>query len=439
MRELLPHQRTADQWAATRDRFAVFLKMRLGKTLIAIKRAQRDDGPKLVVCPLSTMFAWERELGLEGIECVKLIGSTSKKHWTLTENYGRANWFLINPEGLLRLPSVLNSWWRWIILDESTFIKNPRARITKLLLKETKAKKRMILTGTPAPEGPEDFVTQMLWLHGEFMGCESFWEWRPKNMVPCEYKWEVPLLKRKAVAEAVAENSFVMTPEEAGLYMPRVYETRTVQLPANLRRLYRQVCREYRIGKTETNWPLVAQVWLAQLTAGVVPDSFSQSRLLFSPYKIKEVQYLLDTELKGETVLVFGRFIRELDLLANTLKAPCLTGRTPYHHRTEILKNFMQGRTRVLVAQQSKVTEKGLDLSAASVIIFTSNVWSRETREQCEARGDHPAKKEPTLLIDLVAERTIDEAVVEALNQKGKRAHTLMREIMEISRERNLT
>lgn len=418
---------------------ALFLQMRLGKTLIAIRQAELDPGPTLVVCPLSTIASWERELGLEGLAFVSLTGSTRQKLRAYYSAPEGVRWFITNPEGVRAHPDLLLACgWRWVILDESTCIRNPRAKITKVF-RRCVAPNRMILTGMPCPEGPEDFFEQMAFLRGEFMGCRTFWEWRAKYMVPGVFSWEVPPSTRKKVAVEVKKLAHCLTAEQAGLHMPRVYETRVVTLPANVRRVYRQVVREYRLGDAETKWPLVAQTWLSQLSSGIVPLQYDTERRFYSRHKIKELESLLKTELAHEQVLVFSRFTREIEEITRALPwAVVMTGSTPKARRGEIMSDFRRGRTRLLVAQEQKVGEKGIDLSAAGTIVFMSNSWSWETRSQCEARADNPNRKYPTLIIDIVAGRTVDEAVVAALTNKKQGATSLVEAIATRSREGGL-
>lgn len=180
IRTLMPHQQNAAAWAEDKDAIALFMEMRLGKTLVAIRWVQKKKLEKILVCcPLSTIESWERELALEGEKLVKLVGTAAKRAKALTDNPD-ARWYAINYEGLAErghktysgkskaVPSPYATLpWECVIVDESTRIRNARAQITKVFLDHLSgARCRALLTGLPNPEGPEDLVTQFLFLHG---------------------------------------------------------------------------------------------------------------------------------------------------------------------------------------------------------------------------------------------------------------------------------
>ena len=52
-----------------------------------------------------------------------------------------------------------------VVIDESSCIKNPKAKITKAALKlRDKSKRRFILSGTPITQGPMDLFSQAKFL-----------------------------------------------------------------------------------------------------------------------------------------------------------------------------------------------------------------------------------------------------------------------------------
>ena len=71
-----------------------------------------------------------------------------------------------------------------------------------------------------------------------------------------------------------------------------------------------------------------------------------------------------------ELVLVIGQFLDQLDALAERLKAPLITGKTPTKERERLYEAFRSGEERLLVV--SKVANFSIDLPDASVAIQVS-------------------------------------------------------------------
>jgi SNF2 family DNA or RNA helicase len=62
----------------------------------------------------------------------------------------------------------------------------------------------------------------------------------------------------------------------------------------------------------------------------------------------------------------------------------------------------------------------GLTLTAASYVVYFSNSYNLEVREQSEDRAHRIGQKKNVTYIDLIAERTIDEFIISALSKKLK-------------------
>ena len=70
----------------------------------------------------------------------------------------------------------------------------------------------------------------------------------------------------------------------------------------------------------------------------------------------------------------------------------------------------------------------GITLTAASTMIYYSNGYDLEKRQQSEARIDRIGQHFPMTYIDLFVEDTIDERIVKALRKKINIATKIMGE-----------
>ncbi len=448
-RVLMTHQQQGLEWAQTREHYGLLMEMRLGKTLTAIRDVQLrpESGglstPRmvLVVAPVTVLGAWEKELWLEGEYYVNVnqykgfdaragaIGALLDPR--IAQLHPR-RWVLINYEVLRQMPGLATELgWNFVILDESTRIKNPQAQITKICLGGFRtAQHRVILTGMVSPEGPLNLWSQFTFLHGSFMGCYNYWKYRSKYFIPDDYgHWTAKMQVLADLKHAVHEKSFITRRADVNIGQKKIYERRIVKLePAKLKE-YRKVERDLETsGGSETQWQIVVNTWLARMAGG-----FTAEGAEFHKAKITELIHLLCGELSAEKAVVWFRFNDELRAVAKAcayanIPACSIYGETKPEDRTRYLRMFSQpnlSSTRVLLCQE-QCAKFGIDCSAADTAIYYSNWYSNEARSQSEDRIVHPTKKAPLLIVDLITEHTIDEDVVEVLNDKKADATAFM-------------
>ena len=70
----------------------------------------------------------------------------------------------------------------------------------------------------------------------------------------------------------------------------------------------------------------------------------------------------------------------------------------------------------------------GLTLTAASTMIYYSNGYDLEKRQQSEARIDRIGQEKPMTYIDIICEDTVDDRIVKALRKKINIATEIMGE-----------
>ena len=70
----------------------------------------------------------------------------------------------------------------------------------------------------------------------------------------------------------------------------------------------------------------------------------------------------------------------------------------------------------------------GITLTAGSTMIYFSNGYDLEKRQQSEARIDRIGQTKPMTYIDIIAEDTIDDRIVKALRNKVNIANTILGE-----------
>lgn len=172
-----PYQKYAENHIIDNRFSGLFLDMGLGKTvttLTAIKQLiyTLDVRRVLIIAPLrvaSTVWTDEIEKWshLNGLKCVKVLGSEKKRLQALNE---KAHIYLINRELTEWLVSVYGGMYLpfdMLVVDELSSFKNPKSKRFQAIKQVRHNFTRIVgLTGTPTPNGLIDLWSQMYILDG---------------------------------------------------------------------------------------------------------------------------------------------------------------------------------------------------------------------------------------------------------------------------------
>lgn len=111
---------------------------------------------------------------------------------------------------------------------------------------------------------------------------------------------------------------------------------------------------------------------------------------------------------EGDSILVIGQYLSQLERLAAGLNAPLITGKTPHAERERLYHDFRQGLIPLLVV--SKVANFAVDLPDANVMIQVSGTFgSRQEEAQRLGRILRP-KDRPSTFYTLVSKGTDEQA-----------------------------
>jgi len=201
--ELYPHQVQGIETLQEQKAWGLFWVMGTGKTLTAIldlwiRRRNGMEMGGLVITTNRNRANWERQVGLYGGGMTAMMAGESdfaeykgererlarapsrgsdRKVYDLVNSQADVN--ILNAEALVYIGDFLKSRrWPFIIIDESTVIKNHKATRTKTAMALRTDLKR-ILTGLPDPNGPLDLYSQLEWLEPMIFG-GNFYRYQDK-------------------------------------------------------------------------------------------------------------------------------------------------------------------------------------------------------------------------------------------------------------------
>jgi hypothetical protein len=443
-----PHQKQALQYTEGRRKIALFMEMRLGKSMVTIRWAKAQGLKRvLLIGPLTTLLGetqWEGALKDEGVTDIVALPRVKKNEWhrhywtwTGMTRRRRPGWFLIHYEALLNTPEILSQPWDGIVVDESTRIRNPKAKLTKLLHNQTAhIRCKAILSGLPNPEAPADFFCQFKFLFGRFMKHDNYWAWKQsyfhQPVDGLRWMWRPNPGTRERISKYVHKNAFILQRKTAGVGSNKVRTQVRVKMTRTQKQSMKEMQRDYALADRETKWVTVIHQWAQQLAGGWHPTL--EPKELLSDLKLRALAKIVS---KRKPAVVWFRFNHEIEGAYHYLIQHVKGLRVAYVHgamkdskplRVQYQEAFQKGKLDVLLLQV-KLGKYGWNLSRSSLAIYYSNSYEFEDRSQSEDRIIHLTKTEDCHYIDLVTIGSTDEDVVEAIYDKRITARQFNRRV----------
>lgn len=425
---------------------AILADMGTGKSLITIAVAgtlyQRGEIKRLlIVCPKSIVGVWESEFEKFAdyeYTLTVLEGDSTKKADTL-RNMGSVGLqvVVVNYESVWRLEQEIQMWKPdMIACDESSKIKNPQAKQAKSLHKlGQQAEYKVILTGTPITNSPLDFFSQYKFLDDGIFGL-SFYRFRARYAILGGYGNHqiVGYKNMPELVEKAHSIAYRIKIEDAVELPDKIDEVRYIELEKNAKRIYDSIDRESHAelmqGEVTTRNILTRLLRLSQCTGGFIRDDTDSIVQEVSRAKLEALEDILDEcEEQGKKVVVFARFVPEIEAIEKMLKKR-KTGYSIIHgkvkDRSEQVERFQNDDNVKVFIGQLQTTGMGLTLTAANVAVFYSLDFSYANYEQSRARIHRIGQTKKCVYIHLVAKNTVDEKVMQALKNKGDVAKLLV-------------
>lgn len=484
------HQREAFELSRDRTAFAWLMDMGTGKTKVGIDNGawlynKGEIDMLFVLAPNGVHRNWiNRELPVHMPEYIDTVAA----YWVATpkkaerealealftpREHPAFKVFSMNCEalsskrGILFARKIVNTFRCLLVVDESTRFKTPGARRTKALMTISKhVPYKRIATGMPVTQGPLDLYSQFKFLDPDILGYTTFSSFKARY---AEYERRRTKSNRQGYYEAlvgyknlpelratIREHSFRVLKSECLDLPDKVFEIRPVELSKEQARIYKDLEKysvailQHELVTEEADlWSLLLQedgtkvkagnaltllLRLQQVIGGFTVDAEGVTRQIDDrcPRLVSMMEAI--EEVSGH-VIIWARFREEIRMISAALRKAYGDDTVVEYHggitnkdeREEAVDVFeSDGRVRFFVGQPES-GGIGLTLVSASTVIYYSNDFSLETRVQSEDRAHRIGQKDNVTYIDLQAERTIDEKIIQTLKDK---AH-LAREIID--------
>ena len=460
------HQLKALEMSWNKPYFAYFMEMGTGKSKVLIDNISMlyDNGKingVLIVAPKGVVKNWyESEIPAHLVDHIEhktvlwqsnINQTQQKKLNTLFETGEDLHILIMNVEALSTKKGVdfaekfLLSHRSMMAIDESTTIKNPEAKRTKNICKlGLSTKYNRILTGSPVTKSPLDLYKQCDFLMPELLGHSSYYSFRTRyavmrtaNFGGRSVQIVVGYRNLNELSEKLKPFSYRVLKDDCLDLPKKTYMKRTVSLTTEQSKAYRQM-KEMALasfnGKMMTTATVLTQLMrLQQITCGnFVADDGTMVDL--DTNRIPELMNLLD-EIEGKVVIWahfqkdVNRIIKEISKKYGENSYVDYYGKTLQEDRQKNIKKFQDPRSPVrFFVGTTQTGGYGITLTAASTMVYYSNGYDLEKRQQSEARIDRIGQEKPMTYVDIICEDTVDDRIVQALRKKVDIATQIMGE-----------
>ncbi len=408
---LRPFQRAGVAYALDARRAFLADEQGLGKTVQALAALEADDAfPAVVVCPASLKLNWRREiehwLPHRSVTVVSGTGKVAEAAEITVINYDIVH--AHRTRLALRRPKAL-------VLDESHYVKNPRAKRTQAVrrLAEALAPEalRLALTGTPVMNHAEELIPQLRVLGRlEDFGSGARFARRFQG-VGAEERIHWHLRRRCFVRRLKAD------------VLPQLPAKRQVVVPVALdnEREYRQA--EHDVVAWLREQPLDLGELEARVAAALRAERLAQlnvlKRLAARGKTGPALAWIDDFLASDEPLVVFCGHREVQDLVLERFPdAAHLLGRDSVEQREAAVQAFQDPAGPQLIVCSTRVGAQGITLTRASNVAFLDLEWTPAIHDQAEDRCHRIGQHDAVTAWYLLAAETIDETMIELIARK---------------------
>lgn len=424
--DLDAYQRVGVKFLATAGRAILGDDVGLGKTVQALRSAQEVGAKRvLVVTRKSLIHQWLYQKNL----------------WT-TWDYQYDVFDITNYEQVvLRLQEFLDKDYDVLIGDECHLLKNRGTRYKPV--KRTQAFYKLanhipnvwLLTATPVLNRPDELWSLLHIVNKRKYA--SYWNFIEQYCVLETHPWTgnhtvISGIRPDKKADLSAELATICirrVKDELDL-PPLTRETIYVSLGTKQRAHYDQMLNEFYLllqeRQTEQGFLndiiLHAPSVLAQYTrlrqitctpalVGLEDDSV----------KTEAVMDIIDSYALEHKILVFSEFSQYVDLLHKKMQpygAVKITGKMSSKLRDEAIQRLNEDATCRILVGTTGAMGVGLNIQAASIVVFTDKGWVPAIMNQAEGRAHRRGQQKPVHTISIHATNTLDDYIDALLIEK---------------------
>ncbi|KAL8815489.1 MAG: hypothetical protein Q9223_005370 [Gallowayella weberi] len=435
-------------------------EMGLGKTIQTISlltyliEKKKQNGPFLVIVPLSTLTNWNLEFEKWAPSIARIVykGNPAQRKTQQGQiRYGHFQVLLTTYEYIIKDRPILSKIkWVHMIVDEGHRMKNANSKLSLTLTQYYHTRFRLILTGTPLQNNlPELWALLNFVLPTIFKSVKSFDEW-----------FNTPF------ANTGGQDKIELTEEEQLLVIRRLHK---VLRPFLLRRLKKDVEKDLpdkqeRVIKCRFS-ALQAKLYKQLVTSNKISVSDGKGgikgmkglsnmlmqlrKLCNHPFVFEEVENQMNPEkltndllwrtagkfelldrvmpkfqATGHRVLMFFQMTQIMNIMEDFLRLRGmqylrLDGGTKSDDRSELLAQFNAPNSPYFCFLLStRAGGLGLNLQTADTVIIYDSDWNPHQDLQAQDRAHRIGQKNEVRILRLISSNSVEEKILERANYK---------------------
>ena len=410
------------------------LKMGLGKTICTLEALNYwlntlEVTKILVIAPLRVCrLTWLEEMAkfddLRHIRVSFLVGSLKER---IKELNKASDVYIINQDNIVWLVDYMKTNnipfdFDCLVIDESSNFKTYSSKRFKYLKNLTSTiQYKILLTGTPMPNGYMDLWSQCYLLDGGIRLGKYITHYKNEYFYPTKtnyhgivYEWSLKKGSEELIKNKIKDLTVSFDLES--IKMPeRIDNVVTVNLDDNTLKNYRAFKNNYLIN--------LSGVDITAVSAGVLTNKLLQFANGAIYDELKNIRYIHDKKIIAlkeiiikhaeDNILVFYNFNH--DLMQITKNIP----EVKIFKNEEDKKNWDDGKIKILLAHPKSMGH-GLNMQKGGhVVVWYSMTYDLGLFEQANARLYRQGQKETVIFYYLLSKDTIDELVYKRLTDKS--------------------
>tara|TARA_X000001382_G_scaffold129968_1_gene123391 strand:- start:4304 stop:5761 length:1458 start_codon:yes stop_codon:yes gene_type:complete len=453
------HQITALERGWDRPEFGYFMEMGTGKSKVLLDNIGMlyllgEINFALVIAPKGVYRNWVAKEIPEHMSddiphrVIRWVSSPNKTQQaemrSVGEKFEGLTIFVMNVEAFSSVKGKTGGEWMarafgrngLIAVDESTTIKNPKAKRTKSLMRIAAAfKYKRLLTGSPITKSPMDIYSQCEFLRPGLLGYDSFYSFQyryavvqRKTMGSHAFQQIVGYKNLDELTERIDAFSYRVLKQDCLDLPEKIYTVRYVEMTKQQREMYNSI-KQYALvmldsGELSTAPAVITQMLrLQQIMSGHLKTDDGET-IYFDSKRMDALKELIE-EHDGKAI-IWSRFRYDIQQITKMLNetfgegcAASFYGDTPDDERQRIVEKFQDKNSKLKFFVGNPATAGyGLTLTEADLVVYYANDFNLETRAQSEDRAHRIGQKNNVTYVDLITDGTIDEKIVTSLQSK---------------------
>ena len=439
------HQRKAFYISRDKKSFALLMEQGTGKTKVIIDNAAYLYGKGeitalVVIAPNGVHRNWIREVNTHMPDwCPRssfyyTAGMNKKRIAEYDETFAVENALKIftfnveaftSPKAIYYMQKILVANKVMLVVDESSRIKRPGAKRTKIITKFAKqADFKRIMTGTPVTKGAEDVYSQFKFLDPQILGYDSFYSFKARYCIMggFENRQVISYQNVDELTRNIEGHSFRVLKKDCLDLPSKIYQRHYVEMTPEQSKLYQNMKKSFVAeldGETiDAPEAITRLLRLQQILCGWFPSDEGIQPINDKNPRIEALKEILSNI--DSKVIIWARFKADLRAIERALGELAVSyhGDVTTDARELAVDRFQNDPKIKYFIGQPQSGGIGLTLTAAEYAIYYSNSFDLEQRMQSEDRCHRIGTKNNVTYIDIEARGSVDTKIIKALRNK---------------------